>query len=103
MNLERYTQKSQGALLAAQQLAQEHHHQNIEPVHLALALLRQEDGVVPAIVTKVAGSVLALQQELENDLEGRSKVYGAGDGSRPGAPNREGPGGSRAVCQRHER
>ena len=78
MNLERYTQKSQAALLAAQHLAQEHHHQNIEPIHLALALLQQEDGVVPAIVTKVAGSVLALRQELENDLAGRSKVYGAG-------------------------
>ncbi len=74
MNLERYTQKSQAAFLAAQHLAQEHHHQNIEPIHLALALLQQEDGVVPAIVTKVAGSVLALRQELENDLDSRAKV-----------------------------
>ena len=77
MDLERYTQKSQAALLAAQHLVQEYHHQHIEPSHLALALIQQEDGVVPAIVTKVAGSVLAIRQELADDLENRAKVYGA--------------------------
>ncbi len=77
MDLERYTQKSQQALLAAQRLAQEHHHQNIEPIHLVLGLLLQEDGVVPAIATKVAGSVLALRQELEDELGSRPQVYGA--------------------------
>jgi ATP-dependent Clp protease ATP-binding subunit ClpB len=40
-------------------------------------LLRQEDGVAPAIVTRVAGSVLALRQELEQELERRPRVYGA--------------------------
>ncbi|MBN1668809.1 MAG: type VI secretion system ATPase TssH, partial [Anaerolineales bacterium] len=76
MNLEKYTQKSQEALLAAQRLAEEFGHQSIEPAHLLLALLRQEEGVVPAIVTKVAGSVLALREELQNELEKRPKVYG---------------------------
>ena len=77
MNLDKYTQKSQEAILSAQRLAQDYHHQAIEPAHLLLALLQQEDGVVPAIVTRVAGSVLALRDELENDLAGRSQVYGA--------------------------
>jgi len=77
MNLEKYTQKSQEALLSAQQLARELNHQTIEPAHLLLALLRQEQGVVPAIVTKVAGSVLALREELRQELENRSKVYGS--------------------------
>ena len=54
MNLEKYTQKSQEALLSAQRLAEELNHQTIEPAHLLLALLQQEEGVVPAIVTKVA-------------------------------------------------
>jgi ATP-dependent Clp protease ATP-binding subunit ClpB len=76
MNLEKYTQKSQEALLSAQRLAQEYNHQSIEPAHLLLALLRQEEGVVPALVTKVSGSPLALRQEVTQDLEGRSKVYG---------------------------
>jgi len=77
MNLEKYTQKSQEAILAAQRLAQDHSHQAIEPVHLLLALLQQEQGVVPAIVTKVAGSPLALQGELQKDLNNRPKISGA--------------------------
>jgi ATP-dependent Clp protease ATP-binding subunit ClpB len=76
MNLEKYTQKSQEAILNAQNLAQEHNHQAIEPAHLLLALLRQEDGVVPALVTKVAGSVLAVREEVRQELENRPKVYG---------------------------
>ncbi len=77
MNLEKYTQKSREALFAAQRLAQELNHQAIEPAHLLLALLRQEEGVVPAIVTRVAGSTEALREDVERDLEQRPKVYGA--------------------------
>jgi len=76
MNLEKYTQKSQEALLGAQRLTEELNHQAIDPAHLLLALLRQEDGVVPAIVTKVAGSVLALREELNKELDQHAKVYG---------------------------
>ena len=76
MNLEKYTQKSQEAILAAQRLAQESNHPSIEPAHLLLALLRQEEGVVPAVVTRVAGSVAALREELTQDLEKRARVYG---------------------------
>ena len=77
MNLERYTQKSQEVILGSQRLAQEYNHQTIEPAHLLLAMLRQSEGVVPVIVTQVAGSVQALQEELSRELEGRTKVYGA--------------------------
>jgi ATP-dependent Clp protease ATP-binding subunit ClpB len=77
MNLDKYTQKSQEAILNAQNLAQELNHQSIEPAHLFLALLRQDDGVVPAIVTKVAGSPAALREEVFQELEKHPKVYGA--------------------------
>ena len=77
MNLEKYTQKSQAALLGAQRLAEDFNHQAIEPAHLSLALLQQEDGVAPAIITKVAGSVLALREELHKELDQRPKVYGS--------------------------
>jgi ATP-dependent Clp protease ATP-binding subunit ClpB len=78
MNLDKYTQKSQEAILDAQRLAGELNHQTIEPAHILAALLRQDEGVVPAIVTRVAGSVAALRQDLVNDLDSRPKVYGAG-------------------------
>ena len=76
MNLERYTQKAREALAAAQVLATEHNHQTIEPAHLLLALLQQPEGVVPAIVTQVAGSITALRDDLTRELENRPKVYG---------------------------
>ncbi len=78
MNLEKYTQKSQEAVFGAQRLAEEYNHQSIEPAHLLLALLSQEEGVVPAVVTRVAGSVLALREDVQKDLENRPRVYGAG-------------------------
>jgi len=77
MNLEKYTQKSQEAIFSAQSIAREFNHQAIEPAHLLLALLRQEDSVVPAIVTRVAGSVLALREEVQKELEKRPRLYGA--------------------------
>ncbi len=83
MNLERYTQKAQEAVFQAQQLAQDLNHQTIEPAHLLLALLQQEDGVVPAIVTRISGSVTALREDVEKDLKDRPKVYG-GSTAQPG-------------------
>jgi ATP-dependent Clp protease ATP-binding subunit ClpB len=77
MDLNRYTQKSQEAILRAQQLAQDYNHQSIEPAHLLLALLQQEEGVVPAIVGKVAGSAQSLRNELTQELERRPKIHGS--------------------------
>jgi ATP-dependent Clp protease ATP-binding subunit ClpB len=77
MNLDRFTQKAQEAVLSAQQMTMELNHQSIEPVHLLLALVVQPDGVVPAVVTKIAGSTQALREELEKDLQNRPKVYGS--------------------------
>ncbi|MFN2147587.1 MAG: ATP-dependent chaperone ClpB [Anaerolineales bacterium] len=77
MDLERYTQKAQAALMQAQNLASEMGHASIEPEHLLLALLRQPEGVVPAIVTQIAGSPAMLQQEIENILDRRPKMVGS--------------------------
>ncbi|MBK8616397.1 MAG: hypothetical protein IPN96_04640 [Anaerolineales bacterium] len=76
MNLDKYTQKSQEALLAAQRLAQDYQHQVVEPIHLLLALVQQEDGIVRAIITKASGGTQAIQQELTNELEKKPKVQG---------------------------
>jgi ATP-dependent Clp protease ATP-binding subunit ClpB len=77
MKLDKFTQKSQEAIMDAQHLAGDLNHQSIEPAHLLLALLQQVDGVVPALVTKVAGSVLALREEITQEMDNRPKVYGA--------------------------
>ncbi|HSM25993.1 MAG TPA: ATP-dependent chaperone ClpB [Anaerolineaceae bacterium] len=77
MNLEKFTEKAQQAILNAQQFAQDHNHQNIENIHLFASLIHQEDSIVPTIITKIAGSILAIREEVEKELENRPKVYGS--------------------------
>jgi ATP-dependent Clp protease ATP-binding subunit ClpB len=77
MDLERYTQKAQQAILQSQTLARELHHQMIEPAHLLLALVRQPEGVVSAIIDRLAGSPELMADELQAELNGRPKVYGS--------------------------
>jgi len=77
VNLNRYTEKAQEALLQAQALASEYNHSQIEPEHLLLALLQQADGVVPQIVGKIGLAPQVLQREIEDELQKRPKVYGA--------------------------
>ena len=82
MNLDRYTQKAQEAVLAAKALAEDSRHASIEPAHLCLALVRQPEGIVPAIVTRIAGTTDLLTKALEQELKGRPQVQGAA--SQPG-------------------
>src|SRR5512135_458413 len=77
MKLDNYTQKSQEAILQAQQIAQDYHHQAIEPAHLLVALLAESEGVVPAIVSRVAGSPQALRNELGRELSSRPAIQGS--------------------------
>jgi len=77
MNLEKYTQKSQEAILSAQSLAQGYNHQTIEPAHILQALLQQDQGVVPALVTKITGSPQALLTEVKKYLENQPRVSGS--------------------------
>jgi len=53
MNLDRFTQRAQQAVLDAQQSAVEYRHPAIEPEHLLLALVSQPEGVVPQILSQV--------------------------------------------------
>jgi ATP-dependent Clp protease ATP-binding subunit ClpB len=82
MDLERWTQKAREALLEAQRLAQEEQHAAIEPAHVLLALARQPEGVVPAVLTQVAGSPAYLIEDLERELRARPRV--SGEATPPG-------------------
>jgi ATP-dependent Clp protease ATP-binding subunit ClpB len=76
MNLDRFTQKAQEAILQSQQIARDLNHQAIEPIHILQALMREEGGIVSSIVKIVAGSPDALAEELKAELEKRPKVFG---------------------------
>ncbi|MER3400537.1 MAG: ATP-dependent chaperone ClpB [Thermoflexus sp.] len=79
MNLNRYTEKAQEALLESQRLAEEYRHPAIENEHLLLALLRQSDGVVPQVVRRAGADPQEMIAELERYLAGRPKVYSGGE------------------------
>ena len=53
MRLDKLTVKAQEAVQAAQSLADQHDHQAIEPEHLLLALLQQQEGVVSPLLAKL--------------------------------------------------
>ena len=77
MDFEKMTQKAQQALIISQQIAQDQNHQQIEPIHILTALIQQDDSIVPAIATKIAGSVIAIKEAVNNELLKIPKVTGA--------------------------
>jgi len=77
MDINKYTEKAQQALLAAQEQASQHNHSQIEPEHILLALVRQADGVVPQVLSKMGIAPQALDRALSATLERRPKAYGA--------------------------
>ena len=93
MDLNKFTQKAQEAVIAAQSSARELNHQSIEPAHILKALLEQVDSLVTQVVIQIAGSADVLREELERDLSARPKVYGGTTGepglSRPAAETLE--------------
>ena len=60
MNFNRYTQKSLEAVQSAQNLAVQNSHQQLEQVHLLLALLRQDGGLIPQLLRKMEVTVESL-------------------------------------------
>ena len=77
MDINRYTQKAQEAIVAAQDLARQYYHSQIEPAHLLLVLLGQSDGVVPQVAQRIGASPGLLINDLEAELNRRPKAHGA--------------------------
>ena len=76
MNLSKFTQKAQEAVLAAQSMAEEHNHNQIEPLHLLTALLAQDGGVVPQLVNRIGGNVRLVQSSVEGELKKLAQGFG---------------------------
>ena len=71
MNVQKFTQKSMEAVQLAQSIASEHDNQQIEQCHVLLALLMQDGGLVPQLLTKMGvtvPSVIAAAKELVAQL-----------------------------------
>ena len=78
MNMNQFTQKSLEAVQAAQTLATEYGNQQIEQVHLLCALVEQEGGFVPQLLTHMGVTVESLDAALRHEVEKLPKVSGSG-------------------------
>ncbi len=79
MNLNKFTQKSQDALSAAQGFAVQRGHQEVDVEHLALALVMQEQGFVGRVLERMNIQPLVVQSALEEVLKKRPQVRGGQD------------------------
>src|SRR5487761_616916 len=78
MRFDRLTEKAQEALQGAAELARDHGQQAVEPEHLLLALVREEEGVARTLLERSGASVQALEPALESAVQQFPKVSGGG-------------------------
>jgi ATP-dependent Clp protease ATP-binding subunit ClpB len=76
MDLNKFTEKSQAALMEAQAIATRNQHQAVDVEHLALALLEQEEGLVPRLLEKAGVSPNLLKAKIQEALDRIPRVSG---------------------------
>jgi ATP-dependent Clp protease ATP-binding subunit ClpC len=75
----RFTTKAQEALAQAQEVMLEHNHNQLDTEHIMLALLKQNDGLVPQMLEYLGTDQAQLEQQLKMSLQPRPKVsFGQG-------------------------
>ena len=73
----KFTVKAQEAVQAAQSIADQLSHQAVEPEHLLLALIQQQEGVVSPLLAKLGAPADAIRRQVEAELAKAPKVRGA--------------------------
>ncbi len=80
MDINRFTEKLQEAIRSAESTAVRYGHQQIDVEHLLTALLAQEGGLAPSILSKAGIQVEPLARRLEAELDRMPKVSGPAGG-----------------------
>ena len=78
MRFDNFIIKVQEALVAAQSLARNNDNQQIEPVHLLIALIEQQDGITIPLLQKLGTNIQQIMSELKFELDRIPKVKGPG-------------------------
>ncbi|MCR5196148.1 MAG: ATP-dependent chaperone ClpB [Pseudobutyrivibrio sp.] len=76
MNIQKFTQKSIEAINACEKIAMDYSNQEIEQEHLLMALVKQEDGLIPSLFEKMDINLEDLKSALDGALKARVKVQG---------------------------
>jgi ATP-dependent Clp protease ATP-binding subunit ClpB len=80
MRFDKFTVKAREAVQAAQSLADQGEHQAIEPEHLLLALVQQQEGIVGPILARLGVPADAVRRDLETELGKLPRVRGGSAG-----------------------
>jgi ATP-dependent Clp protease ATP-binding subunit ClpB len=80
MNIQKYTEKAQEAVIGAQSLADREGHPEITPEHLLLALVEQQGGIVPEILRKMNIDPARVATAVRGELGRNPRAHG---GSQP--------------------
>jgi len=78
MKFDKFTIKVQEGLMAAQSLAQNNENQEIEPPHLLVSLIEQQDGIATPLFQKLGVNLYTLLNDLKAELDKLPKVTGPG-------------------------
>ena len=79
MNIEKYTQNAQQAIMDCQNIAISEGHQMLDGEHLHLALMMQKDGLIPKLIKYMNLDPTSIIADLEAEMEKLPKVSGAAD------------------------
>ena len=82
MNFGNYTQKSLEAVQGAQQLAVQNGNPQLEQIHLLVALLRQEGGLIPQLLKKMDVTVESFEAAAIAELNKLPRVSGSREADR---------------------
>ncbi|WP_138207362.1 ATP-dependent chaperone ClpB [Haloimpatiens lingqiaonensis] len=78
MDIDKLTIKVQQSINEAQLVAVKYSHQQIDGIHLFMALLSQDDGLIPNIFSKMGIDVRSLREETHRTLDSMPKITGDG-------------------------
>ena len=78
MNTNKLTQKSLEVIQEAQSIAVSNSNQQIDQLHILLALLSAEDGLIPGLLEKMGIDVPTVREQTERCVNGLPKVTGSG-------------------------
>ena len=76
MNTQKYTQKTADAINNAQRIAQENSNQQLEQAHILLALVNQDNGLIPSLLEGMNVNVSSFTGALQSEISSYPKVSG---------------------------
>lgn len=80
MNSEKYSERAQGFIQAAQQIALRDGHQRFTPEHILKVLLDDEEGMASSLIEATGAKAKAVRKNNERSLKAIPKVEGGGAG-----------------------